>query len=103
MTTVLDTWTPRADAVPEPAPQPEPWSPAEPYPPEPQGPRVEVDRVDALDCEGPAAHRVGLRYVCQIHYWEVLTAYWECDSSLVLQHLTESGGHHCGDVEEAPR
>lgn len=102
--TVLDTWTLRADAVPEPAPEPEPFSPVRPVPPyPPDGPRVEADRVDALDCRAGAAHRVGLRYVCETHYLEVLHAYWACDASLALQHLTGPGGHRCGDVEEAAR
>lgn len=99
MTTVLDTLALRADAVPEPAPQPEPSSPARPIPPEPQGPRADVDRVDALDCRGPAMHDVGGRRVCEAHYLEVLHAYWEARPDLILHHYDEPRGR-CGEQAE---
>jgi len=62
-----------------------------------QGPRAEVDRVDALDCEAGAMHDIGGRRVCEVHYFEVLRAYWNADSNLVLHHYDEPRGT-CGEI-----
>jgi len=61
-------------------------------------PREEVDRVDALNCEAPAAHRIGDRLVCTTHRLEVLHAYWETDSNLALFEVDETAGFRCGET-----
>ncbi|WP_026931174.1 hypothetical protein [Glycomyces tenuis] len=62
------------------------------------GPRAEVDRVDALDCEAGAMHDVGGRRVCEAHYLEVLHAYWEAIPDLILHHYDSPRGT-CGDID----
>jgi hypothetical protein len=64
-------------------------------------PLDEVHRVDALDCTAPAAHRVGDRLVCTAHRLEVLHAYWESDSNLVLNEVDETAGYRCGETYPA--
>lgn len=57
---------------------------------------VYTNRVDALECAAGAMHDIGGRRVCETHYWEVLHAYWGCDSALILHHYDEPRGT-CGD------
>lgn len=61
-------------------------------------PHAEVERVDALDCEAPAAYRVGSRMVCHYHRLEVVHAYWECDSNQPLFDVDEAAGYRCGET-----
>lgn len=61
-------------------------------------PLEEVQRVDALNCQAPAAHRVGDRLVCTTHRLEVLHAYWEADSSTPLFEVDEAAGYRCGET-----
>lgn len=60
-------------------------------------PRAEVERVDALDCRADAMHDIGGKRTCETHYYEVLHAYWESNSNLVLHHYTQPRGV-CGDL-----
>jgi hypothetical protein len=62
-----------------------------------KGPRAEVDRVDALNCEAGGLHDVGGRVVCEDHHYEVLRAYWAADANLILHHYDEERGI-CGDM-----
>lgn len=64
-------------------------------------PLDEVHRVDALDCDAPAWHRVGDRLVCEYHRLEVLHAYWEADSSVPLFTVDETAGYRCGETYPA--
>lgn len=66
-----------------------------------KGPRVEVERVDALDCRAPAGHRIGNRLVCTTHRLEVLHAYWETDANLALFDVDETAGYRCGETYPA--
>jgi len=61
-------------------------------------PAAEVVRVDALDCQAPAGHRIGDRMVCTHHRIEVLHAYWETDSNLALFEVDEAAGYRCGET-----
>lgn len=94
MTTVLDTWAPSADAVPEPAPQPDPWHPAEPVPPYPPQPETfTVDIPDMVDCRQRATVCLGDAFACETHRWELVAA--DKGVNIVL-HLS-GAGHDCGE------
>lgn len=64
-------------------------------------PHAGVERVDALDCQAPAAHRIGDHLVCTTHRLEVLHAYWETDSNLALFDVDEAAGYRCGETYPA--
>lgn len=96
-------------AVPESAPQPDPFRPAEPippYPPEPRNhngaPTYTVDAVDAMACEAEAAHRIGngeaADYACGRHRFEVVSAHWRREANLPIYDLPEGNGHVCNEV-----
>lgn len=61
-------------------------------------PHARVERVDALDCQAPAAYRVGSRMVCDTHRLEVVRAFWECDASLSVLEVDETAGYRCGET-----
>lgn len=64
-------------------------------------PHAGVERVDALDCQAPAAYRIGTHLICDTHRLEVVRAYWECDASLSVLEVDETAGYRCGEVYPA--
>jgi hypothetical protein len=84
MTALMHHDTPEAPAVPT------------------KGPRFEVDRVSAVDCEAPAVERVGTHCVCAYHQQDVRLAYWGTDANLILHKILPSEYFLCGDVYTSP-
>jgi hypothetical protein len=61
-------------------------------------PRAGVERVDAIDCQAPAAYRIGDRLTCDTHRLEVAHAFWEVDSRRGMFEVDESAGYRCGET-----
>lgn len=81
MTTVLHHDTPEVPAQDTPA----------------RGPRVEVERVDALDCTDTAFWRIGTHLTCNYHRLEVASALWGADARLPMFEVDPTAGYVCGE------
>lgn len=101
--TALDVaqWTPRSDPeFPEPAPEPEPFSPKHPWPSAPQSCEIP----DAMECEAEAAYRIGngaaADYACGRHRWEAVAAHYRLEPNLPIYELDEGNGHACNEIRK---